>query len=136
MIAAFFATKLGRSLILAGAILATASLTYWLVRRDAYAEGVADCQAKQAAAIAQANVNVVEKEREQSAAASHIARESDDAAARATGSTDEATIETKEVIRNVYVEVPVATACVPRALDERVQDRFDAAVDRANRTGG
>lgn len=128
-------SRAGLIVLLVGAIAVSAGLTYWWISDRAYDRGVADCQAAQAEAIGEANTAVVEKEREQAAAASGISRDADEAAARATGSTDEATLATKEVIRHVYHEVPVTTACVPRPLDERVQDRFDAAVDQANRAG-
>lgn len=135
---AFFATKLGRTILLASTIAAACGVTYWLVSDRAYDRGVADCQAAQRAAQDAANREQAAREDRQRQGASTIAKDSTTKAETATRTVDASTAKTEEVIRYVYRDrpAPPAGACVPGALDERVQDRINRAVDSANATGG
>lgn len=130
----FLMSKAGRMLLVSVGISLVLGLAYWFITNRAYNQGIAFCQAQQAAEVDKANKAQAKKEQEQRAAASSIAKEGSTAAARTTSKIDASTATTKEVIRNVYHEVPVLVAgqC-SHALDPRVQARIDEAVDSANR---
>jgi hypothetical protein len=131
----FINTRLGQSLLLAAAIVLAAFVTYKVIDHSAFRRGELACQSSHMASEAIANQNQAKKEQAQRVDASKIASKADAAAEAVVEETTNFTHETKEVIRNVYRDPPKSQplpGSCSRPLDQRVQARFDEAVDRAN----
>lgn len=123
-------TRLQLWLVQALGILIAAGLAYaWADSR-----GYARCKAEQAAAVASANVDLVEGERKRDAEGDKIAGKAEGRAAEAVkdaaGAAASAEDRIKVVYRDRWRDPPPGRCAVP--LDPRVQAEIDAAVRRSN----
>lgn len=130
----FINTRLGQACLLAIALTIAITLTAHIIDARAYDRGVADCNAKHLKEQNDANLAQNAANLKRTGEGTKIGQKASAAAAEVSTDVAKNTNETKEVIRNVYIKVPgppVAAVC-NRPVDERVQQRFDAAVDRIN----
>lgn len=132
----FIDSRLGQIILLSLALLAAVLLTYWTIDSRAYRRGELACESAHMATTAIANQKQARENDRKNRLASTIATQFTEAGEAAAQKTDVTTNETKGVIRNVYRKPPQNKPLVPgscaRPLDERVQERIDQAIDRAN----
>ena len=135
VLAWFVTSKTGLTILLALALAAGGGITWFMFAKHYRAQGVAQCEGKH---LGEAAIEAQRQAREnvkRNADASRIANTADAAGAASALATDVASNTTREVIRDVYHEVPrtksITGSCV-HPVDKRVQAEFDKAVGAAN----
>ena len=138
-IAWLFGTPTGRG-VLIGLCVAVGVGIAWLAFSSHYeSAGYERCQREHAKAQAKANSEQARKNEQQVNAGLGIAKNADARAANAISEADKKSSDAKEDIKRVYKEppttAPLAIGSCVHPLDERVQERVDAAVRAANAAG-
>lgn len=127
-------SRTGQMILIALVVAFVLRLYVKQIKHDAYNQGMAVCQAAYEKAQLKADQEQAAREATQRARASEITKTTTQQASTAIAKTDAATATTREVIRNVYRDrpVPVPGQC-NHPLDDRLQQRFNQAVETANR---
>lgn len=135
-----FGTAMGRGVLLGGSITIGLALGWWLFSSHYESQGYQRCKNEQTKALNKANAEQAKKNAENDAASAEVGRQTADAANTVVSGADSNTAETKETIEDVYTKppttAPLALGSCVHPVDQRVQDDIDAAVRRANTTGG
>ena len=135
-----FGTAMGRGVLLGGSISIGLALGWWLFSSHYDSQGYQRCKNEQAEAVAKANAEQAAKNAANDAASAEVGQQTADAGNKVVRDADDNAASTKETIEDVYSKppatAPVALGSCVHPVDQRVQDDIDAAVRRANATGG
>lgn len=129
----FVNSRLGQTLLLAAGMAVAAGATYWYIDDKAYDRGYAAMKAECDAKQSEAKGDLLNDRAEQAKAGSEISGKAADQAAKTSADIDKQTERDKEQDHEEFkTGEPVAYGSCVYALPAGVQDRIDAAVQRAN----
>lgn len=138
IIAWLFGTAMGRGVLL-GASISIGIAAGWYIFSSHYETvGYNKCQSEHQEALNKANTEQAEENARKNELGSAIAKDAAENAANVVKDAEQNTTTTKEGISDAYKDPPrtapvVLGSCV-HPVDDRVQDRIDAAVRKANAT--
>lgn len=139
LIAWAFGTPMGRGFTLATALAIGVFVSWYAFSSHYEAAGYAKCQAEHTDVLNKANVDQANKNAKNDKTSSQIAKDAGTAAADVIWGADNHAQEAKKEIHDVYekppVTAPVSLGSCVHPVDERVQERIDKALDRANAAG-
>ena len=131
-----FRTKLGNAVGLAALI----GLCWWGFSSHYETKGYEKCQGEHALAVANDNIEVVDKQNARDTKTDKISDKAKSDAADAVAKVDEKTETAKGEVHVVYRDrpqtAPVAPGSCVHPVDPRVQQRIQSAVDQANAARG
>lgn len=130
-IAWLFGTSMGRGVLLGSSLMIGAGLSWWLFADHYYEKGKTACELGRAVDTNEANVAQGEQNAANNAASSEVGKQADAEAAALAEEAERAKQETKETVDEIYrkppATAPVAVDSCMHPVDDRVQDRIDAA---------
>lgn len=131
-----FGTPMGRGVLLGGSISIGMALGWWAFSSHYETVGYNKCQNEHLEAVNAANAAQAEENDRKGKIGSVLAGEAAAGADAAVKDADSTTTTTKEGISDAYKgsprTAPVALGSCVHPVDDRVQDRIDAAVRKAN----
>lgn len=126
-----FGTAMGRGVMLGSSLMIGAGLSWWAFSDHYYDKGKTDCELGRAVDTNEANVAQGEANVANNATSSEVGKQADAEAAKLAEAAEKARQETKETVDEIYrkppVTAPVAVGSCLHPLDDRVQERIDAA---------
>ena len=130
-IAWLFGTAMGRGVLLGASMSIGAAVSWYAFKTHYYDAGFQACQLGRATDTNAANVAQGEKNTANNVASSTVNKQADEEAARLAADAEKAKHETKETVDEIYrkppVTAPVAIGSCAHPVDDRVQERIDAA---------